>query len=565
MLRSWLALALALHVAFATSYAWRTPDFEGPDENSHYEYAQHIANAGKVPLAPALAAARGLPQTDGAVLAHHPPLYYALLAGVLVATGTDDTVFGPLLHPGFGVPDHPGRHLRFQHGGGVDGTLFLLRLVSVLLGAITLVLVHGLGRACCPAKPRIADLAVLLIACLPMWSFLHGVLNNDVLAIPLATATVLALVRLLQAEHATWRHTLAIGTLLGLSLLTKLTTLFLVPLALAAVLPFAARRVSRQRLVHVGGAFAVALALCGWSFVRNQRRYGDALAMNVHDAAFQPIPPEYRWGYFVDGFLPNVFTSLFGTFGWSSLPPHPALVWTGAVVAAAALVGIVRSLLDPLRTCSARPAWLLGLVLLLVFAGTARFNWTAPQPQGRLLFPAIGPAAVLLAAGLVHLSAAWRWRRWLVPLLPATAALVFVAWFCPAFAIGGASAPAWHRSLVGSIVDPLAPATILWRDPPASPSPTPPTLRWTDPTAPTGTRYTLYAYDDRGRVWLATHEWTHGGMVVQGNELTLPDAAWTMLPKGVDLWLRLRRVPVATADDPASLPSSAPLPFQRAP
>ena len=44
---SWLAVALLLHVAFASAYAVATPAFEGPDENSRYEYAQHLANARK--------------------------------------------------------------------------------------------------------------------------------------------------------------------------------------------------------------------------------------------------------------------------------------------------------------------------------------------------------------------------------------------------------------------------------------------------------------------------------------------------------------------------------------
>lgn len=62
--RPWLWLALALHVVLATVYATRTPDFEGPDENGHYEYTQHLANAGGLPLSPAVQQARGLPQTE---------------------------------------------------------------------------------------------------------------------------------------------------------------------------------------------------------------------------------------------------------------------------------------------------------------------------------------------------------------------------------------------------------------------------------------------------------------------------------------------------------------------
>ena len=43
----------------------------------------------------------------------------------------------------------------------------------------------------------------------------------------------------------------------------------------------------------------------------------------------------------------------------------------------------------------------------------------------------------------------------------------------------------------------------------------------------------------------------------------LPEAAWQLLPRDVDLFLRLRRVPSSRDDDPALLPASAPLPFRR--
>ncbi|MCU0863787.1 MAG: glycosyltransferase family 39 protein [Planctomycetes bacterium] len=578
MPRSLLWLALLCHLVLAGSYAAMTPSFEGPDENSHYEYAQFLAHAGTLPLAPGLAAARGLPQTDGAVLAHHPPLYYALLAGMLRALGRADTVFGPLEHADFGNPASPARHLHLLHGNGQgEGVLLLLRLLSVALGAMTIVCVHRLGRRCCPNAPRVADLAALLVACLPMFSFLHGVLNSDVLATTLAAAVLLRLVKLLQTERIRARTGLLLGALLGAALLTKLTALFLLPLtALTFAVAWWQRRDrtgDRGPLVAAGVLTLVAaLATSGWWFVRNAQLYGDPLALSVHDAAFQPIPPELRWSYLlgtepwpasVPSFLPTVFTSLLGQFGWFSLPPPRALLWLAATVTALAAVGIALATVPRQRKHWPRPAWLLWVAALLVFAGTAQFNWKAPQPQGRLLFPALGPAAVLLAAGLVQLSASLRWRRWLLPLLPATALVVLFGWFRPAFAPQLAPAPAWHRALVGDIVTPPNAPTLRWAIGLPAASVAPPTLRWEDPGAPADTRYTLYAFEPNGRVRLASHEWSHGRVVLQGTEVLLPDAIWSMLPSDVDLQLRLRRIPTRADEDPATLPHSPPLPFRR--
>ncbi|MCB9877862.1 MAG: DUF2142 domain-containing protein [Planctomycetes bacterium] len=588
-----LWLALALHVVLAGSYAWATPDFEAPDENSHYEYAWHLGNAGDLPLTPGLAAARGLPQTEGCVLAHHPPLYYALVGLAMRAAGRDDTVFGPRINPAFGNPAAPSRDHKFLHERRPDRLLFGLRLLSVLLGAVTIVLTHRLARACCPASPRTADLATLLAATLPMWSSLHGALNSDALATCLSTAALLQLVQLLRSERPAAPRAAATGLLLGLAWITKTTTLFLGGLAvlvLAALCWRARRTGDLPRVLGLGAlTAALALAVSGPVFWRNAALYGDPLAMHAHDQLFtQPEQwaamlgrpwSELRWYYLFgvdlplpDGnrlpvpnpFVPTVFTSLFGRFGWFVVPPHPVLVVCGAATAALALLGLVRAAFDASRAALPRPLWLLLATLLLVLAGTTWFNLSAPQPQGRLLFPAIAPAATLLAAGLLRISERLPGRRWLALLLPATAFAVFFGTFRPALDPSLAPAPPDLRTLVGGIVAEVAEPAIAWRTgPPAAALDAPPTLRWSDPTAPDGTRYTLYAFDERGRVWLATHEWTAGQTALTGGEWTFLDAVWQFLPRGVPVRLRLRRVPTDPDVDPATLPASATLTLTR--
>jgi hypothetical protein len=88
-------------------------------------------------------------------------------------------------------------------------------------------------------------------------------------------------------------------------------------------------------------------------------------------------------------------------------------------------------------------------------------------------------------------------------------------------------------------------------------------LHWRDDGAPAGTRYSLYAFDGNGRVWLASHEWGGDGLVLSGERAELPAPAWGLLPVGVDLSLVLRRVPTTADEDPATMPRSAPLPFRR--
>jgi hypothetical protein len=108
------------------------------------------------------------------------------------------------------------------------------------------------------------------------------------------------------------------------------------------------------------------------------------------------------------GFFPNIFTSLLGMFGNWTVPPHPALVTFGKVIAAIAVCGVVFNLVRPRREARTRVVCVLVAAAALVFLATLHFNLTFRQPQGRYLFPAIGPIAIVLAAGLVRIVSPMR-------------------------------------------------------------------------------------------------------------------------------------------------------------
>ena len=86
-----LALALVLHVLFAGACLVRTPAFEGPDESDHAYYAFHLAHTHALPIVWKSMELTGEPAWKNAALGHHPPLYYAILAGLMAVTGNADT------------------------------------------------------------------------------------------------------------------------------------------------------------------------------------------------------------------------------------------------------------------------------------------------------------------------------------------------------------------------------------------------------------------------------------------------------------------------------------------
>ncbi|MCA8957471.1 MAG: glycosyltransferase family 39 protein [Planctomycetes bacterium] len=541
-MRPILLLALLSHLALSLGYLMLTPAFEGPDETDHFGYAAHLAQARELPLCRGSAAVLGRSPLDEAGLAHHPPLYYALLAVTMHGLDRADTVHSSLANEAFAPPV---RVLNFRHGGderpprsrGIR-LLWALRGWSVLLGAVSVWLVHVLGRRVCPDRPAVADTAALLVGCLPMWSFLHGVLNSDNLATVLCQASLIALFDTATRAVVRVRDGVSVGVLLGLAFLSKITTLFLGVLWLVVVVRLLLRPEGGKR---TGLQFALlsgltALLLSGWVFLRNALLYGDPLALAAHHHAFAAaaVPPGAVWEWLRDGFAPNILSSLVGRFGWFALPlAKPwTLAWGGVAV-----LGITGLSWSVARGRGPRGLWLCATAVLLVFGLTLWFNLAHRQPQGRLLFPAIGPLAVLLASGLCSLVRPARAFGWLAFLLPVGGFWVLSREVKPAFAIAHATAPVDHASMATWVTRrPAAPRirAVVERG-------ERPLLRWREAGAPRDARYSVYLFDERGRVYGATWEWVR---LPLRRELRLPAEWWGLLPTDRRVFAKVRRVPL---------------------
>ena len=70
-----------------------------------------------------------------------------------------------------------------------------------------------------------------------------------------------------------------------------------------------------------------------------------------------------------------------------------------------------------------------------------------------------------------------------------------------------------------------------------------PTLTWKEPGSPR-TNYTVYIFDQRGRVWGATYEWTESPKLsLPGPTFEFPAQWWGLLPKGREYGFKVRRLP----------------------
>ena len=358
-----LGVVVAVFAGFAVAYTRITPLGASPDELSHLHYINGIADHLRLPPA-------GEPERQ------QPPLYYLLGAIVAKLTGDDAR---------------------------------LIRLVSVVLGVLTLLSVYAVARRLFPLRPALAAGAAALVALLPEAQYLAGAINDDNLAWLAGALLVLAGVVVLQSELLSPRLALSCGLAVALAVLAKETVWIPALLLLVVVVVRFARQL---RPLHVVALVVPTIVLAGWWFVRNAVAFGSPLPplhpITAQRQVFDSLSQ-------VRGYLAATALSIVGMYGNGAhfvaisilgVRPLPSAVAGAAiaVIALAACVAVARSWArwDRVR----RGVAILLLVVLVVAVvqsvlNSANFDL---QPQARYLLVAVAAAAPI---------AAWTiaWRR----------------------------------------------------------------------------------------------------------------------------------------------------------
>jgi 4-amino-4-deoxy-L-arabinose transferase-like glycosyltransferase len=421
-----LALVFILigYFVVGTLFAVRTPPWQAPDEPAHYNYIAQVANNGCCPVIEPgdwnqaylrqLTTNHFAPDSLANLVTiqyedHQPPLYYLIQAVVYRLTG---------------------------------GSLLELRLVSLVIGAGVVVSAYAVGRVLVPKRPQIALGAALFVAFLPQHIAMLAAVDNDSLAELIIGVTVWATLVYLRLpdspDDVGARHALPLqkrftptpamlGLLVGLGLLTKVSTLFLlglVPLAIFLRWWTTRRTTGLRGLIMPLVTFAIpALILGGLWAARNVGVYGfpDVFGLRQHNmvVADQPRTADHLadigWPAYLREAAQTTFDSFWGQFGWMALP-MPGWVYTAIIaLMLAVLIGlavhvfILRHPDDP--PFSARVIIvLLGLLAALQYV---YYNTEFLQFQGRYLY------AGLIAFGLWVALGLDAWDRWLFQRGPA--------------------------------------------------------------------------------------------------------------------------------------------------
>jgi hypothetical protein len=447
-----LYVILMAFIFLGLLYDFTVPLFEKPDELKHFAVIQFIQTRGALPVVQA-----GLYRPwdqEGT----QPPLYHGLAALLVALLPLDDFV-EPERNPHY-VDDRSfvwrerGNNNLYLHTPGEvwnTGPVFLAarmaRWLSLLSGVGTISLTYLLARIIFVPEPDINRfgeteegfsesennritklygwlplLAAGLVAFIPQFLHVSTAITNDSLSVTLAAAALLLLSLILKRGGST-RYVMLLGAVLGLGALTKLSLLYLAPLAGLVLLYDFYRRRSLTQLLRfsllIGG---VMLLLAGWWYWRNWQFYGDVSALNAHllyrGGALNPRPTLSQiWQTEMVG----LELSFWAAFGAGQILWEPwlyeVLRWAKFLILLGAGLGFWRQLhphfwpykAGPECRASREPTSMLILVLLglwtlIIFVALLRWMQITPASWGRLLYPTLPALGVLSAWGLLQFS-----------------------------------------------------------------------------------------------------------------------------------------------------------------
>lgn len=422
---------IAILVTFfllSAAYSVVNPLHEATDELRHYRFVRHIVEKRSLPV-----------QGEGACRAqgHHPPLFYTLAA---IATAGVDTAGGVC----YSLPTNPFWAYRNWEVGIDNKNQYLhssaeafpwrgdalaahiARLVNVILGTAVVYVTWRIGRTIWPDRPWLALGGAAFVAFNPMFLFMAGAVNNDIIAALAGASVTLACVSLLQStrrvregqltwlQKAGWKPALPgelssswgiiMGTLFGLALMSKFN-LAAIALSIETAVSIVAWRQKSWRLWwRVNILISIfTLLVAGWWFVRNQLLYGEPTGFQRLTELWGVRNPADSWGVAVFE-LPYAWTSLWGRFGYGQIPLPPiiytALGWIVVVGLTGLLIPFLRRQREDLNRIW--PSLLILLLNVILFFGVL-FNYllvSPAGPMGRFFFPALPSLALLVFYGL---------------------------------------------------------------------------------------------------------------------------------------------------------------------
>jgi 4-amino-4-deoxy-L-arabinose transferase-like glycosyltransferase len=417
--RSVVLIIVLGYMIVGALYACFTPDWQVPDEPAHYNYIRQLAESGNFPrLEPGdydhpeleRMVSEGFPDAadlhDIEYEDHQPPLYYLLSVPV---------------------------YLLF------DGSLLALRIFSLVLGLGIVLSGYAIARRVFPDHAVIAAGTAAFVAFVPQHVYMMAGVNNDSLAGLLVGAILLLSIRMAQVPILRHRELLLSGLVLGLGLLTKATVYPMVGVVLVALVGrWWMRQDSNppQLLAEALTIVLPAVLIAAPWWIRNIVVYGwpDWLGLIRHAAVVEGQPLTSQWisehgsGAWLNRGIELTFQSFWGQFGWMSVAMDFRVYFGLALATALAVLSFFWPSAWSEQKQKSPVIHLLFTQFILVLSAYLAYNVVFVQHQGRYLFPAIIPIALMFAVGFFRLLRGALARHVAIGLVCFLALLVTFGW-----------------------------------------------------------------------------------------------------------------------------------------
>lgn len=396
-----------------TIYALLMPPWGLLDEPAHYHYIQVIATEHRLPvmwqdvLSDEILDSmyktqrwqtHGWPTPppdqvlhlleDQSYQAHHPPLYYAVLALIFPVGPTS-----------------------------VLDKLFFLRIIQILFSSLTIVIVWQSTHLLWPNSPWIAIVAALFVVLHPERAASVSQLNNDVLLEPLC-ALAFSLLAIALVNGINWRLALMMGLVLGLAVLTKLSALIIVPIIILGWIIAAIIQQQPLRML-IGQIIVILISVSGCLLpivARNFILYRELTGLGAFVAQAGSQVTGSVTELTITGFVDILRHSWVVLWDGAKPVSKPsAALMQIALIGETSLLAVVlgrawvrqdRRLTPLIKSVIVIGCAALALVSLSVLLGYVR--GFVPVVQGRFLLPAIVPTAWLIGFSLWLVGVQWR-------------------------------------------------------------------------------------------------------------------------------------------------------------
>lgn len=390
-------------------YLYAAPNFEASDSAQHIGMIKFIAETGALPVQ------SGDHDELYGQEASQPPLYYMIMAAVWQAFDTADFDQRYLPSPFTVIGDTSGRGNRnlviYKQPyppdlAGSSLALYVIRLLSLGMGAVAVWAVCQSALVVMPGEAGFTLLAGALVAFNPQFLFISASVSNDNLVNMLAALICWRALVMLRAGFDT-RRSLILALLIALASLAKLSGLVLGAAVGLAALWLVICRGDRRGFIQLAGMTVIAwLLIALWWYARNLALYGELFGTATMLDFFgrrtitigQLIVEEFQG-------LRVSFWAVFGAFNTVVDERFYQLMDGLTLIAGVGLLVFMAKTMRGHSSPRPRSDLLVAvgfLVILLALGAAALIAWSLDTwaSTGRLLFPYISSASILLALGI---------------------------------------------------------------------------------------------------------------------------------------------------------------------